>query len=99
MIASRQTWILKLGCTQQALELAQAERARVNAAGTPIIGRYYIPITGPRDVLVFESEWESLEARNKWYDEWGATPEAQAFYEKWVTLQERGGTHELWHVS
>ena len=69
MIVARETWILKLDCTQQALELAQAERARNLAADTAITARYYIPITGTRDVFVFESEWESLEARSKWYEE------------------------------
>ena len=76
MLVNRRTWVVKRGRMQEALELFKAEGKRIDS---PQVRRLYAPVIGGFDLLALESEYESLEAYEKWSAGYSASPEAAAF--------------------
>jgi hypothetical protein len=93
MLVNRRTWVVKRGRMQEALELFKAEGKRINS---PITNRLYAPSIGAFDLLALESEYESLEAFEKDFAGYYASPEGTAFQEKLYELTEVGGGDEFW---
>jgi hypothetical protein len=93
MFAYRWTWIIKQGSMKEALELQKALSFRPDYAKM----RLYTPDISP-NVLVFELNVESDEARSKFFAEFNATPEAETFWKKWRALGERMVSLERWEV-
>jgi len=73
------------------LALLKADKERT---GTDF--RLYVPNVGRFDRIAMEIEFESLEAYEKGWADWGSTPEAAAFMEKFNELTETGGANEIW---
>jgi len=96
MLVDRRTWVVKRRCMEEALELIKAEGKRV---GSPPVWRLYEPKVGGFDLLALEMEYESLEAYEKWWAEYSASPEAAAFQGKLYELTEVGGANELWVLA
>ena len=94
MYINRRTVKIKPGATGEVVKLVKAE---IERSGSTV--KIYTPTFGPFDVAVIDFEFESLEAYEKMWDEWFASPEGAQFMEKWVPLVEAGGTNELWEVA
>jgi hypothetical protein len=93
MLVDRRTWVVKRGRMEEALELFKAEGKRI---GSPPVWRLYAPNIGGFDLLALELEYESLEAYERSWAEYSASPEAAAFQEKLYELTEVGCANELW---
>jgi hypothetical protein len=78
-------------------ELVKLTKAEIERAGAK--ARVYTPYFGPYNMIVFDFEFESLEAYQKTWDEWFASPEGARYMEKFSTLVEAGGSNELWYVE
>ena len=76
---------------EEVVALAKAERERMDGTW-----RIYVSDIGPHDTIAFEFEFENLEAYERGWSEWAATPEAAAFMEKWNDLVKPGGATEIW---
>jgi hypothetical protein len=81
---------------QDLVAMMKAEQARLNL---PITFRVYTPRIAPFSQVVAEWEYESLEAYDKFWEEWSARPETAQFMEKWNELTENGGTNEIWNLE
>ncbi len=94
MIAVRTTWLVKRNCMQKALELL--------TTNPPDLGDHAVRIYTPRfspNHLVFEMTSESIEAHEKWWDEFNASPAADAIYAKWDELVKMSIGTEVWNVA
>ena len=94
MFINRRTNKVKPGAMEELVKLTKAEIERTKSKAT-----VYTAYFGPYDVIVFDFEFESLEAYQKFWDEWFASPEGDRFMEKYNTLVESGGSNELWNVE
>ena len=94
MLAYRWTWIVKREGMGEFLELHKALSFKTDYAKL----RIYTPGISPY-VAVGELVVESEEARDKWFAEFNATPEADAFWEKFHALTERRVSTERWNVT
>jgi len=93
MFAYRTTWIVKKGCMQKALELFD-----VGKPPECSVMRVYTPNISP-NVLVFEEDWESKEAHEKFWATYPTSPEGQAALAQFDELVERSTATELWNVA
>jgi hypothetical protein len=93
MFAYRWTWIIKQGHIKEFLELHKALSFRPGYAKV----RLYTPSISPQ-VCVGELNVESEEARDRFFDEFNATSEAEAWWEKFNALVERLVSTERWEV-
>jgi len=91
---NRITSKVKPGAMGEVVKLAKAEIERMGNKAT-----VYTPYFGPSDVVVFDLEFESLEACRKMWEEWFASPEGDRYMEKFTTLVESGGSTEFWNVE
>ncbi len=91
MLVNRRTFLVKPGCMEKLASLLIGERTSESPPS-----RIYTPDIGPFDVLVFELEFESLGAYEKFWSDWAAKPETEAFMEKWYALIKPGGKNEIW---
>jgi hypothetical protein len=48
---------------------------------------------------MWEAEFESMEERLQFWEEWGAQPKAQEFMEKLVALVDSTVSREIWHMA
>jgi len=94
MFINRRTNKVKPGAMGEVVKLAKAEIERTGTKAT-----VYTPYFGPYDVVVFDFEFESLDAYRKKWEEWFASPEADRYMKKFRTLVEPGGSNELWNVE
>jgi len=94
MFINRITYKVKPGAMPEVVKLSKAEIERTRSKAT-----VYIAYFGPRDVGVFDFEFESLEAYQKFWNEWYASPEGVEFIKKVNPLLESGGSDELWYVE
>jgi hypothetical protein len=94
MFINRITYKVTPGAIDEVVKLSKAEIERTGSKAT-----VYTPYFGPNDVVVFDFEFESLEAYRKFWNEWFASPEADEFMKKFNTLVESGGSNELWYVE
>jgi hypothetical protein len=94
MFINRITFKVKPGVMDEVVKLSKAEIERTGSKAT-----VYTPYFGPNDVVVFDFEFESIEASEKYWDEWFASPEGDQFMKKFNTLVESGGSNELWNVE
>ncbi len=96
MIVERAIVKVKLGCTDQLIELLKSEMAKSKVVGKT---RLYTPNIGKYDTISWEAEWENLADYEKFWNDWGAKPEAAEFFEKWNALVEPGGEREIWNLE
>jgi hypothetical protein len=94
MFINRRTNKVKPWAMDELVKLTKAEFERIGSKG-----KIYTPYIGPYDVIVFDFEYESLEAYQSSWEEWFASPEADEFLKKFNTLVESGGSNELWYVE
>jgi hypothetical protein len=94
MFINRITYKVKPGSIVEVVKLSKAEIERTRSKAT-----VYTAYFGPNDVVVFDFEFESLEAYQKFWNEWFASPEGDEFMKKFNTLVESGGSNELWCVE
>ncbi len=94
MLVNRRTFAVKRGCMEEAVALFVADRERIG--GTH---RIYVSVIGAFDVIAIEIEVENMEAYEKGWAEWSATPEAAALQKKLNDLTERGGSNEIWMLA
>lgn len=94
MFINRITYKVKPGAMDEVVKLSKAEIERTGSKAT-----VYTPYFGTNDVVVFDFKFESLEAYQKFWNEWFASPEADEFMKKFNTLVESGGSNELWYVE
>jgi hypothetical protein len=94
MFINRRTNKVKPWAMDELVKLTKAEIERTGGKA-----KIYTPYFGPYDVVVFDFEYESLEAYQKSWAEWFASPEADDFMKKFNTLVESGGSNELWYVE
>jgi hypothetical protein len=94
MYINRITYKVKRGAIAEMVKLSKVEIERTRSKAT-----VYTAYFGPRDVVVFDFEFESLEAYQKFWNEWVASPEGDEFMKKFNTLLESGGSNELWYVE
>ena len=96
VLVDRWTYIAKRGHINEAVALVKTESERYTKPRTYRVLR---PNTGSMDTFVMEIEFESMEDRQRFWSEWGATPEAAAFLEKWHNLTETGVNREIWSLE
>ena len=89
-IVNRRTFIAKRGHVDEAVALLKGEE------GGDIVSRVYRSHYGPFDTVALEVEIGSVEAMERGWAEWGATPEAEQFMKRWIEITEPGGTNEVW---
>jgi hypothetical protein len=89
MLAYRRTWLIKLGCMEEALEMIQQPVDTFKQHGH--VGRAYSSNRGPADVIVWEEDWASVEEHEKFWVELRADPATAAWFE-------RGGAQEIWNL-
>ena len=95
MIVHRQTFTVKLGQRDAAMELLNTGGTHVEP--TPTF-RVYGNSVGPHDTVVLEIEFENLADYERFWNAWRAAPESAAVFEKWYQLIEPGGTSEIWDL-
>ena len=93
MILDRHIHKAKLGCYDDLVALGRAE---CETWGRPY--RIYTPIFGPRNTVVFESQFEDLAKREEFWAKWFARPESPAFIVKFDALHENETSIELCRV-
>ena len=91
MYINRRTFKTKTGAVSDLVKYLMEIRGDI-----PI--KIYSPYIAPFDTLVFDIEFESLDAFKKFWDEFNAAPESVQINAKWYSLVEPGGTNELWEV-
>jgi len=96
MLAYRRTWCIKLGCMEEALALIQQAVDSFKERGA--IGRAYSPNISPVDIIVWEENWESVEARDQFWAGLDDVPELAEWFQNWFKVVERGGTQEIWNL-
>ncbi len=94
MLVDRRTFYLKPEHANTAVQMMVAENHRLGVTQV----RFYLSMTGRFNTLVGEWEFENLAAYEKFWKEWGGSPEATVFLEKFRPLNETVGTHELWNL-
>jgi len=94
MLAYHWTWIVKRGSMSEFLELHKALSFKTDYGKV----RLYTPGISPY-VAISELVVESEEARDRWFAEFNATPEAEAFWEQFNAMIERRVSTERWNVT
>jgi hypothetical protein len=95
-IVERFIWKIKIGCVDEFLEMAMAERERFGQSGDHGTYRLYSARYGPIDTVVGEWVFEDEEQQKKAWAEWSPQPEAQEWIRKANELIE-GATREVWY--
>ena len=100
MIATRQTFKVKPGRMQEAVELVAkeiaAERERSGHSGRT---RVYTPNIARFNQLAVEWKYESLAEHESFWAQWNARPTTAAFFQKWAEVSEGDGTAEIWNLE
>ena len=78
----RRTFTIERGHVDEAIQLVQAEFERIHNSNAYLFTAVY----GSFDALILDTGDNDAKAIEKWWDEWGATPEAAAFKEKRAPL-------------
>ena len=86
-LVNRRTVIAKHGHVDEAVKLLK---------GGEIVSRVYRSHYGTFDAVALEVEFDSVDAMERGWAEWGATAEAEQFMKRWVEITEPGGTNEVW---
>lgn len=89
-IVNRRTFIAKRGCYEEVVSMLKGER------GADIVSRVYRSHYGPFDTVALEVEFESVEAMERGWAEWSASPGSEQFMKRWVEVTEPGGANEVW---
>ena len=87
----RRTFTIERGRLDEAIQLVKAEVERIHNTNAYLFTAVY----GSFDALILDTRDNDAKAIEKWWDEWGATPEAAAFQDKWAPLVVTG-KRELW---
>jgi len=93
MILDRHIHKAKLGCYDDLVALGRAE---CETWGRPY--RIYTPIFGPRNTVVFESQFEDLAKREEFWAKWRAKPEKLAYLARFEALIENESSFEVCRV-
>ena len=100
MIVNRRTFNVKPGLMEEAVALLKAGFEAFPAyTGAYRIYAWSILAAAPGDVMVVEFEYEDLEAYQRLWTEWAASPGAAAYFEKSGELFDRGGSSEIWELA
>jgi len=100
MFAYRTKWHIKEGRIQEAVELLQGIVNRYKELG--MIGRlYYSPQVSQKNILVWEENWETPEAHDKWWadeSEVRNSENAKKFWAQWAEVVEGEAKSETWSL-
>jgi hypothetical protein len=95
MIVYRLTGPVKLGRTQQMVDLLKSFRATFpNPRAVRIYSSH--PAGAPGYNVVMDIEFQSLTALEQWLGEWFAKPDTATFLAKMEALEEPGGDSTIW---
>ncbi len=101
MYAYQAKWHIKEGRIQEAVELLQGVVNSYKARG--MIGRlYYSPQVSQKNILVWEENWETPEAHDKWWadeSEARSSERAKIFWAKWAEVTEGEAKNEIWSLT
>ena len=92
MIVLRITNMTKPGSQEEAAENTQDFWKWLDL---PITHRIYLPITGQRNSVIQEIEFEDFAQQEEFWADVGSRPEWAQWYEKLLTLVDTGSTREL----
>jgi hypothetical protein len=95
MIVNRRSFIVKKGCSEKVVKLLGTV---VDGKNKPVV-RIYSGFISPSDQVVWEAEFENLEAYTKFSTEWTASKKRATILKKFEELTESGGSSEIWRVS
>lgn len=95
MIINRRVFTLKQGKDQEAVEILKSGAGHMAAIPT---FRICTSSIGPGGRVVLELEFEDLAHYERWWAEWGATPQAAQVLERWRTTVEPGWDNEIWQI-
>jgi len=98
-LAWRTTWIVKPERLADAVALISKASDAAKGVPSGLAVRTYASNLGPSDTLVFEEVWPTMEAHDRWWAEYGQSPEYAAFLEPWYQVVERAVSTELWNVT
>jgi hypothetical protein len=91
MVVERRTIYIKAGRGEDAVNLLLAQDW-----GVPY--RLYRAMTGRMDVLTSDTEWDSVDASNRYWDAWFAKPTTPTFLEQWRAVAETTWTREFFEL-
>ena len=86
---NRRTFIIKRGCTDEAVAMLVEGSDGSDA-------RVYRTHYGSFDIVAFEIEAPSMADMEAIWNDWQETPESVAFMQRWHAITESGGTSEIW---
>jgi quinol monooxygenase YgiN len=99
MIAWRNTWPIKPGKMEEALEALketiEATDRSLNAGG---VARAYVPFDDANE-LIFEEVWPDEASQAAFWEGYNASAEAARFWDKWGELVAGPNTTVMWHVT
>ena len=93
MLVERLTFIAKPGCVGDFGALAKATLLEAGLANATRVYRIKFGVT---DRIAFEVEHESMEERERWWNEWRSSDGAATWEEQANALREATATHEFW---
>jgi hypothetical protein len=95
MYVHRRTFKIKPGKMKEAVALILEQNEK-----TPRLpSRVLTPEVAPFDMLVIESELETLEEYEIRAKAFFSAPTTPAFFDQWDKLTAGGGTNEIWRVA
>ncbi len=89
MYVNRRTFIVKRGCTDEAVAMLVEGSGDSDA-------RIYRSHYGPFDTVAFEIEAASMAEMEAIWNEWSESPESETFMQRWHEITKSGGKSEIW---
>ena len=94
MLVERITWLAKVGHAGEVVEMLRDLNEQVGG-----FDRIYLGLIGPDDeTVVVEFEFETMEDRDKGWQDAMARPEVREATQKMRPLMQSGGVHEIWRL-